>query len=140
MTSGWGTGFTGRRACRVMARLTLLVFALRALVPVGFMPDLGALGHGQVQIVLCTGDGTRSLLVDEAGRPLADQGSGKVHHAADCPFSMASAKAFLPPAPAAGLAAAPVEQGFLPPGSDQTAPTRAQGPPLGQRGPPILLG
>ena len=140
MTFGWGARFKARPACRFMARLTLVLFALRALVPVGFMPDLGALGHGQVQIVICTGDGTRSLLVDEAGKPLADQDSHKAHHAADCPFSMASAKAFLLPAPVVAAGYPDVERGFLPPARAEAVLPPAQGPPLGQRGPPVLRG
>ena len=140
MTFGWGAGLKGRPVRRFMARLTLFLFALRALVAAGYMPDLGALGHGQVQIVICAGDGTRSLLVDEAGRPLADQGSGETHHVADCPFSMASAKAFMPPAPAVFPGFPGIDKGVFPPGGDQILPPSAEGPPLGQRGPPILLG
>ena len=49
MAFGWGARFKSRPACRFMARLTLFLFALRAIVPVGFMPDLGALGHGEVR-------------------------------------------------------------------------------------------
>lgn len=140
MAFGWGARFKSRPACRFIARLTLLLFALRAIVPVGFMPDLGALGHGEVKIVICTGDGTRALLVDEAGQPLADQNPHKAHHAADCPFSMASAKTFLLPALVAAIGRPAVEQRFLPPGGAESVPPPAHGPPLGQRGPPVLLG
>jgi len=142
MAGGWRASFKDRRAYRVAARLTLLLFALRALLPVGYMPDVRALERGQVQIVICTGYGAKSLLVDEAGQPVEGQGAGKAQHdgAADCPFGMASAKAFLAAAAAPTLDLPVLGDGFLPPAGALALLPPAQGPPLGQRAPPVLLG
>jgi hypothetical protein len=128
-------------ACRLAVRLAVLFFALRAVLPVGYMPDLGALGHGEVRIVICTGNGTQALLVDESGKPVASQENSEPHGAAgDCAFGMATAQAVaLPP----GMAG-PARAGFADP---RPAPARGNtllptslGPPLGPRAPPVLLG
>jgi hypothetical protein len=141
MTSGWGASFGNNSARGFIARLILILFALRAVVPVGYMPDLGALEHGQVRIVVCTGAGFKSLLVDEAGRPVDAQESGTSQHAgADCPFGTAAAKAFLAPTLVAALALPTYEQHILLPGSGVALLPPAQGPPLGPRAPPTVLG
>jgi hypothetical protein len=126
-------------ASRIAARLALLLFALRAMLPVGYMPDLGALKEGQVQIVICTGTGTQALFVDASGQPIdheSDPGEG-YGGAADCAFAAAMAKAVaqppvlavLVPLPAVGL-----------PSSAETPALQAssEGPPLGPRAPPVL--
>src|SRR3546814_11418692 len=59
MTGGSGT-YRGGGHGRTLARLTVLLFALRALLPIGFMPDLGLLKQGGFQIVLCTQIGKAS--------------------------------------------------------------------------------
>jgi hypothetical protein len=141
MTSGWGASFGDKSARRCVARLILVLFALRAVVPVGYMPDLGALEHGQVRIVVCTGAGFKSLLVDEAGQPVDAQESGKSQHAgADCPFGTAAAKALLAPTLVVALAPPAYEQHFRHPGSGVALLPPAQGPPLGPRAPPTVLG
>jgi hypothetical protein len=124
-----------------VARLILVLFALRAMVPVGYMPDLGALEHGQVRIVVCTGAGFKTLLVDEAGQPVGSQEAGKTQHAGDgCPFGTASASAFLAPALVVTLAPPVFQRHFLLPGSGVALLPPAQGPPLGPRAPPTVLG
>jgi hypothetical protein len=141
MTSAWGAFFRDEPARRCIARLILVLFALRAVVPVGYMPDLGALEHGQVRIVVCTGAGFKSLLVDEAGRPVDAQEPGTSQHAgADCPFGTAAAKAFLAPTLVAAHEPPAVEQSVFHPGSGVALLPPAQGPPLGPRAPPTLLG
>ena len=122
------------------ARLTLALFALRALVPVGYMPDLGAARDGQVRVVLCTGYGSKSVLVDESGAPVEDQGEAKRGGAGDCPFGAAPAAALIAPDPAAALAFYDLRQAFLSPDDASASLPLAQGPPLGQRAPPIRLG
>ena len=118
---------------RVLARATIVLFALRALVPVGFMPDLDTLGAGHLDIVLCTGHGPVSLTLDANGVP------AKPHRSpgADCPFGMALGKGFVAPAApalpyaivAAGTTArTDAARGLRPP---------SQGPPLGSRAPPV---
>lgn len=128
------------RTGRVAVRLSMLLFALRALVPVGYMPDLGALRDGQVQIVICTGTGTQALLVDAAGQPLEDDGAQDHARAADCSFAVATATAFVLPAMAPVLAG-PAVATDAPAGRDARAlAPPVQGPPLGSRAPPVLLG
>ena len=134
MTSGRAASFRS-----FAAQLTLALFALRALVPVGYMPDFAAAADGQVRIVICTGFGSKSILVDEAGNPVADQDDSQPGYG-DCPFGTASGAAFLTPEPAVAPVHAGLAKGFVPPAGAQALPPPAQGPPLGQRAPPIRLG
>jgi len=130
------------RQARAFVRcLTLALFALRAAVPPGYMPDVAALEHGYVKVVICTGTGAQSLYVDAAGRPITGQDdSGRKRVGTACAFAMMSAQALLatapiaplPPPGGAGDAAVPHCVGVPPP--------PAQGPPLGPRAPPEFLG
>jgi hypothetical protein len=117
-----------------LARATVILFALRALLPVGFMPDLDALGGGRLDIVLCTAQGDAPLPLDAGGAPAKPHGSPGV----DCPFGMALAKTIVAPIlPALPQAAAPIATVTR---ADPVAALRppSQGPPLGSRAPPIL--
>jgi hypothetical protein len=128
------------RAGRTVVRLAVVLFALRALIPVGYMPDLGGLQEGQVQIVICTGTGTQALLVDAAGQPLDEDQTPDHAGAADCFFATAAATAFVLPATAPTLARPAFASGE-PAGRDALALVPpVQGPPLGPRAPPVLLG
>jgi len=128
--------------CRFAARLALLFFVLRAAIPVGYMPDLGQLKHGEVRIVICTGSGTQALLVDEQGQPVDDANGKSGPHAAagDCAFGIATVQALaLPDTPA--TIARPIFTVALPvAGEGHALRPLAQGPPLGSRAPPFLLG
>lgn len=129
-------------ACRLAARLALLFFALRAILPTGYMPELGALAHGEVRIVICTGSGTQALLVDEAGKPVDDGAGDTAPHAAagHCAFGMAAAQTLALPATMTSLALS-ARRGQ--PRSSDEGRALAQGvsgPPLGSRAPPNLLG
>jgi hypothetical protein len=113
-------------------RLTLVLFALRALLPTGFMPDLGAIGHGAIELVLCTAGS------DAPVQPAREGGGGSPQKSAgfDCPFGTVLAKVFV--APVAVVADA------TPAAYDLPVPRRAadltpplQGPPLGSRAPPL---
>lgn len=129
-------------ACRYAARVTLLFFALRAMLPAGYMPEIGALEHGQVRIVICTGGGTQTLLVDEAGRPVKEDNRDAAPHGAagDCAFGMATAQAFTLPQALVlpdGPGHASADQA---PGRVDALRSVALGPPLGPRAPPVLPG
>ncbi len=114
-------------ATRRFTALLLLLLALRALVPAGFMAT--ATAHG-VEMVFC--------------EPGAGASAHHAHHhshgsAADpnCPFAQSAGPAPLPALPA--LAAAPPEVNFV----HRILPQRtavASGPPRQQapRGPPVL--
>ena len=125
---------------RMAARALLILFALRAAILVGFMPDFEALRDGRVEIVVCTPEGLKTIAVDrESGRPAQDGDRADHSTLNDCPFQTVIAKAFAIPAviglPSVGIGrsediprrASPV---LLPP---------AQGPPLGPRAPPAIL-
>ena len=128
------------RVCRITAYAALLLFALRAAVPVGYMPDLGALRDGQVQIVICTGTGTQALLVDQSGHPVEDGGAEDHAGASDCAFAISSASALALPSAVPSLSL-PMASGRTPRTSEAGISfPPAQGPPLGPRAPPILLG
>jgi hypothetical protein len=112
---------------RSFAHLLLALFALRALVPAGYMPDLGALGDGALEIVLCTAHG--------GDKPAAPHKSPRD----DCPFGMALAKSFVAPsAPALPVGAQPAEAIIAAPVL-AVFPLPQVGPPLGSRAPPVLL-
>ncbi len=70
---------------RYLNLLIGLVFAVRSLVPVGFMLAPSADHSGSLQIVICTGHGLQSLVLDEKGVPQPSKPS-----AADkttCPYA-----------------------------------------------------
>lgn len=116
---------------RIFARATLAFFVLRALLPTGFMPDLGALSAGQIELVICTAHGDAAAPVNlPDGAPHKSPG-------ADCPFGMAVAKLFVAPVvPAAYAIAAPTDGG-TPHVVVSTLLPSQQGPPLGSRAPPL---
>lgn len=62
--------------------LLLLIFAIRAMVPAGFMPDM-AQGSGHL-ITICSGVEMKEIMVDENGQPAPK-------HEAPCPYSFLSA-------------------------------------------------
>lgn len=125
---------------RATVRVAMLLFALRALVPVGYMPDLGGLREGQVQIVICTGAGTQVLLVDANGQPLDRNHAPDHAGAADCAFATATASALVLPATAPTPGVPAVGANARPDAADHALLLLAQGPPLGSRAPPISLG
>lgn len=126
---------------RAVARLTLIAFALRALLPIGFMPDLHALQDGRFEIVLCTADGAHLLTVGSDGQPIDPDSSKdpKSQSSQDCPFGIAFAKALIVPVSASAMSALIMRDVVLPSPSDLALLPPAQGPPLGSRAPPIHL-
>lgn len=134
------TSLNDSRVGRATLRVAMLLFALRALIPVGYMPDLGGLREGQVQIVICTGTGTQVLLVDAAGQPLDADHTPDHAGAADCAFATASASGLALPAIVPVLARPAVAMAALPDTAGHALLAPAQGPPLGSRAPPIFLG
>jgi hypothetical protein len=119
---------------RILAHLTIALFALRALLPAGFMPDLNALGTGHLDLVLCTAQ-PGALAVPDSRAPVAPQKSSPGAH---CPFGMALVKSFVAPiipalpqrlARADLVVRAQTVAELLPP---------SHGPPLGSRAPPVL--
>ncbi|HTN65003.1 MAG TPA: DUF2946 family protein [Burkholderiaceae bacterium] len=122
--------------------LLLFALALRALIPLGYMPDAGALRDGRIQIVLCTAAGVSTM--PAAMDPLAqDQpATDKATSGTDCAFSLLSQQAQALPASATAPALWVVLFSSPAPVADNTTLPAAgtQGPPLGSRAPPSVLG
>lgn len=128
--------------------LLLLAVSVRAMIPLGYMPDPGALRQGVVRIALCTSTGAVSILQvlrdsdgrghDHAGNAQGHDHSGSEHAAgAECPFwAMAHLAMDLPPAAIVPLLLAirDVAVRFLAPTA--LPPLPPAGPPLGSRAPP----
>jgi hypothetical protein len=73
---------------------------LRALVPAGFMPDLGALKHGVYTLTICSGSVQKSVLVDADGAPVGEPAGpvghpGTDHDEAPCAFAALSHLVYL---------------------------------------------
>jgi hypothetical protein len=54
----------------LFASLLLLAFAFRALIPVGYMPDMNALQKGVFTLTICTSQGAQNIIADEDGQPV----------------------------------------------------------------------
>ena len=123
----------------------LLVLSLRALVPIGFMPDAGALRDGRLEMTFCTSTGgAQTIAIDLHGTPGSDTAPSSDHHqttqSSDCPFNVLTSMPALPTLALAVLGL-PVLLSQL-----QAAlhvpllfSTSVQGPPLGSRAPPYTL-
>lgn len=68
--------------------MLLLVFAIRAAVPAGFMPDMHSASGDWITI--CSGVDVKTIHVDENGQPIEELSSDAV-----CPFSFLSAAQFI---------------------------------------------
>ena len=120
--------------------LMLLAFVGRAVIPVGFMPDTGALRDGRVLITFCSASGGTLATLNLSDK--SDHGSGTdTATVADCPFGLLAAQAVLPTLNAAVILAAAFRRDLPAPFyTSPRPPLPAQGPPLGSRAPPSLLG
>lgn len=123
--------------------LAALGFVLRALVPVGFMPDAQALQNGHIELTLCSPGSAAvgrsislSLLSDDSRD--TSHPAGSLATPGECPFGLMSAQAVIVP-PAIGVAA--VASASFPrsrPLAPRVASLPVQGPPLGSRAPPAV--
>ncbi|NOT71771.1 MAG: hypothetical protein HOP09_10985 [Hyphomicrobium sp.] len=128
---GDGISFAALR--RWVAHLLLFAFALRATVPVGYMPDFAAVAQGTFKVVICSSSMTAPVSIDlldgiQTGKP----GS----HATDiCAFSGIAALALpdLLSAPVETLEFAAITLTY--PLAVHLPPVRA-GPAHGARAPP----
>jgi hypothetical protein len=73
-----------------------LTFAVRSLLPVGFMLAVAPDHAGSVSIVICTGHGPQSLALDHDGAPLQKKSASNNNI---CPYSSAGAVAINAAAP-----------------------------------------
>lgn len=71
----------GRRVPQLLAvHLLVVMVALRALIPAGFMPDFAAAQGGTFQLVLCTQAGLKIVTVDAKGEPTDPAPAPVVNH------------------------------------------------------------
>ena len=118
---------------RSAASLLLLAFALRALVPIGYMPDFSATSKGVFKVVICSAMGAKTILLDVDGKPTPDQKNSD--HDQPCAFAGLAAVG-LPTPDVAPLAVPEFHfSNLIPRLAHQMPPSRA-GPQLGSRGPP----
>lgn len=157
---------TTRSPSRFLLGLLLLASMLRALVPMGYMPDMQALREGRLALAFCaaagppmaprapaalpenpshTGHrhmaGMAAMAQDSVaqGHGAHDHGSGAAGQ--ECPFGLIAHQALdIPVAPA--VVAMPLAGDAEPPpfAGRAAPPMPAAGPPLGQRAPPLALG
>lgn len=84
---------------RHLTVIFLLAFIVQTLVPAGFMPSTG--DNGKVQLVICTAQGSATILVDAGKVPVkepAQQDHGKPY---DCLFASVLAQGLTGLSPAA---------------------------------------
>ncbi len=110
--------------------ILLLAFAVRCLIPAGFMPGQGQ--DGVFSIVICTAMGTETILVDTDNNPVSDHDD--TANPLDCPFAPVLAQGLLndaPPVPASALVYQPVVYASVPALRLAALPAfyAAQGPP-----------
>jgi hypothetical protein len=121
-------------------RVALALFVLRALVPLGFMPDFSAKGQARISLAFCTPGGAKSRLVDLAETPEKDP-SGKLgahSGSGECSFAVSASPAL----PATQIIVFTKEYSIaisVAKASPVVASASLRGPPLGSRAPPVLL-
>lgn len=67
-----------------LCRLVALGFVLRALVPLGYMPDFNGVHDGSLKLVICTSAGLQVVAIGDDGQPIPDPAPS--HAKGDCPF------------------------------------------------------
>lgn len=125
-----------------MLCLLLLAVSLRAMIPVGYMPDTAALRHGVVRISLCTSTGAVSVLQLVTGGQAHtghDHDSDSNHMAgAECPFwASAHLAADLPSLALTPFLVAVRDEAVRFVAPAELPPLPPAGPPLGSRAPPL---
>jgi len=116
---------------QVFAGLAVAALMLHALLPPGFMPDLRALGAGQFELIVCTGNGPVQTDPDKSKNTASDV----------CAFGVVAAMSFdLASAPGEPMAAFAVGDASTSFGTDRIEWPDAAGPPLGSRAPPHVFG
>ena len=121
--------------------LTVVAFLCRAVIPVGYMPDLSGERDSTFAITLCVaGGGTAVMQLDfsDDGEPASDEATGFL----ECPFGLAALHKLAPgqDAPALAGTVAPFRPIVAVVRNQALPPMPALGPPLGSRAPPLNLG
>ncbi|MEQ1672904.1 MAG: DUF2946 family protein [Hyphomicrobium sp.] len=116
-----------------LSRLLIVAFALRALIPVGYMPDFASVASGSLKVVICTASGTQTVYLNLDGSPPAPQHKSGADE--QCAFS-GIATATLPEVTAEPIHWLTAESPAIAVPRPSLHPIRA-GPVLGSRGPPM---
>ena len=126
---------------RAIAWLALFLFALHAVLPAGYMLDTDSLRDGRYEVVICTGAGLQTVVLDKSGNRIAPKGPTAPDRDGmqTCPFATVAGKALSAPGqPVFQLAhAVRTVPAPLPPAL--AIPASADRLPLGSRAPPSLL-
>ncbi len=114
--------------------LLAAAFMLRALLPVGYMPDADALKRGDLAIAFCTADGTLTTIPFDSKLPAhAPDGEATYAH---CPFGALKPLALIdPPALPASTTRIVLASALAAPEPESNR-LEVAGPPLGSRAPP----
>jgi hypothetical protein len=119
---------------RWLCQLVALCFVIRALVPLGYMPDLNSAHDGTFKLVICTSTGLQVVAIGDDGQPISDPATS--HAKGDCPFGgLPQLGQLSSPAAAISAIVAPSQDAafsFRPP----RAPVWRIGPSAGSRAPP----
>ena len=121
-----------RRFHTALRHLAIAAFVLVPLLVMSVFPQgtMAARGAGGMEIVLCTGDGPLTVLVDQDGTPIEMPGEG-----IDCGWSLLAQSLYPPEAtsavPPGRIAATQIRlpAGDLSPRDRAAAPYPARGPP-----------
>lgn len=116
--------------------LLLTAFALRALIPPGFMPKFFEAGSQTVKFVICSAHGFKAVASDANGD--VAPGTPATHFDPPCAFS--GLLTFSLPVPEGVDVSPPAfDVTSLLPDLSRTLPSPRVGPMLGSRGPPRVL-
>ncbi len=126
---------SGARLRWWVAHLLLSVFVLRALIPVGYMPDFSAVAQGVFKVVICSASGAKTLTVDSKGHHVPDKSSPS--HDQPCAFA-GIAKFATPVLDVIPVASPEVADQPVAFGDFKLRPPVRAGPALGSRGPPLF--
>lgn len=118
-----------------IAGLLVVTFALRAIIPVGYMPDFGALSKGVLSVTICTTQGLKTISVDADGKTLPGKKHQDQNH--PCAFAGIAQVAISVGEIALSLTSYDDAEDQIPDLAVTLPPLRA-GPALGSRGPPQL--
>ena len=125
-----------------VAWVALFLFALHGILPAGYMLDTDSLRDGRYEVVICTGAGLQTVVLDKSGNRIAPDGPATPggDGTLKCPFATVAGKALAVPEQPVPMTVHAVRSvpGTLPPALG--LPASADRLPLGSRAPPILLG
>ncbi|MGP1256416.1 MAG: hypothetical protein ACTS10_18495 [Kiloniellales bacterium] len=72
---------------RTLTGLITFVLLLRAMIPVGFMPDLAAARDGVFTLVICSGSGVSTITLDANGDPVDPDAGHDAEATSHCIFA-----------------------------------------------------